>query len=178
MARSLWLAPLVLILGCQTGEEVNTRSLSEAKRQWQRAAVRDYNLVWKTSGPRSGLYRVFVRGGEVRAIRSVLEDGREIEPRPGDKSYYSVDGLFRVIDEELAQLLEERPFGQPKGTRVLLRFERDPEYGFPRQYRRDVAGLVRGLVLDVLEFVPNPPSEIPPLGEAAETGAATRPAAF
>jgi hypothetical protein len=153
----------VALAGCQRGEEVTPESLREARRQWERAGVRDYNLQWKTSGARAGQYRVFVRGGEVRSVR-LVQDGAEREARPGDKSYYGIEGLFRVIDEELAQRMDERPFGQPKGSRVLLRMVRDPRYGFPRQYQRDVAGSIRGLVLDVVEFVPDPPAEIPPIG--------------
>jgi hypothetical protein len=159
-----------LASGCGQGEEVTTDALHEARERWQRAGIEDYNLEWTTTGARAGHYRVFVRGGEVRSVR-LVQDGQEREARPGDKSYYGIDGLFRVIDEELAQRLDERPFGQPKGSRVLLRMECDPRYGFPRQFRRDVAGSIRGLVLDVVEFVPNPPAEIPPLGGSEQAEA-------
>ena len=88
---------------------------------------------------------------------------REIEAKPGDPSYYSVDGLFTILEEERSQLLTDAPFGQPKGTSVLLKFTPDPELGYPKRYRRDVVGSPKGLAIDVVRFVPNPPAEIPPV---------------
>lgn len=155
------LAALLVILptlaGCGVGgEDVTPRSVDKAKDRWERAGIRDYDLEWTSSGARGGHYLVTVRGGEVREVRSVQPDGQEAVAKPGDKSYYGVDGLFRVVEEEMTQLLEDRPFGQPKGSRVLLKFVPDTRLGYPKHYRRDVVGGGRGLAIDVLRLDAKP----------------------
>ncbi len=162
----LWfLAALMLpvLAGCSGGENVTTRALNKARQLWERARVRDYNLEWITTGARNGHYLVYVRGGKVREIRIVEPDGRQIEAHPGDPSYYGIDGLFRIIEEEQAQCFDDRPFGQPKGAHILLKFTPDPKLGYPRRYRRDVVGSRQGLAIDVIKLDTNPPGAIPPL---------------
>lgn len=157
---------LIALAGCAGGEDVTPRTLARARQLWERAGVDDYNLEWTSSGAREGHYLVYVRGGRVAAIRSVQPDGRQVEARPGDPSYYGVEGLFRILREEADQLLEDRPFNQPKGTRILLKFTPDPELGYPRRYRRDVVGSRQGLAIDVIELDRDPPAAIPPLPSA------------
>lgn len=140
--------------GCATGEDVTTRALDKARARWEQAALNDYNIEWTSSGARLGHYRVAVRQGEVVSVQSVLPDGRVVEARPGDPSYYSVEGLFRVLEEELDHALSDTPFGRPRGTRVLLKFVTDPVLGYPTRYRRDVAGTRQGLAIDVVSLVP------------------------
>ena len=62
-----------------------------------------------------------------------------------------------TIADELAQLGTSTPFGQPKGTKSVLRFTPDPELGYPRRYRRDVLGTPLALAIDVIRFEPSPP---------------------
>jgi len=156
------------LAGCSGGEDVTVRSLANARRIWDAAKVRDYNLEWTSSGERDSHYRVYVRGGEVKSVRQFLDDRREnkireVEAKTADPSYFGVDGLFKILEEERAQLLSDEPFGKPKGTSVLLKFTPDRELGFPRRYRRDVVGSTRGMAIDVISFVPNPPAAIPAL---------------
>ncbi len=156
------------LAGCDGGEDVTARSLANARRVWNASKVRDYDLEWTTGGERESHYLAYVRGGEVKSVRQFLDDRREnrireVEARAADPSYYGVDGLFKILEEERAQLLGDEPFGKPKGTSVLLKFTPDRELGFPRRYRRDVVGSSKGLSIDVVRFVPNPKSGIPPL---------------
>lgn len=153
----------LLACGCSGGaQDVNAENLGRAERAWSGAKVRDYDLEWTTRGERDAHYRVFVRDGQVRAVHQFVEDRRagvvrEIRAKPGDPSYYSIDGLFKIIREEQAQLEEgESPFGRPKGTQVLLKFTPDPKLGYPTRYRRDVVGHPKGLALDVIRFEPRP----------------------
>ena len=155
-------ALLVLLAGCGGGEDVTTRSLRAAARTWHRANIRDYDLEWTTSGARSNHYRVFVRGGAVRAVYLVQPGGKEVVARPGEPRYFGVDGLFQTIEEELDQAQSESPFGQPRGTRVVLKFTPDAQLGYPRDYRRDVLGGSGRLAIDVHRFDPHPPATIPP----------------
>lgn len=152
-----WVPILALLglSGCGGGVDVNTRSLTKARTLWDSAKIRDYDLEWTTSGERDGHYLVFVRGGKVQAINAYVPDPRagkvrEIRVKPGDPSYYGVEGLFKIMEEELAQLDgAENPFGRPKGTQALLRFVPDETLGYPRWYRRDVVGSPQSLRLDV-----------------------------
>jgi hypothetical protein len=167
VARLATLLVLMTLGGCGGGEDVSTRNLAAARRTWDEAKIRDYDLEWTTSGASNNHYRVFVRGGAVKAVYQFVEDRkagktREIAAKPGNPSYYGVEGLYKIIEEEQSQLDEPAPFGQPKGTRVLLRFTPDPKLGYPKRYRRDVVGSPKGLAIDVIRFIPNPPPEIPP----------------
>ena len=153
------MACLLVPAGCGGGVEVTPRTLDQARATWARAGIRDYDLEWASTGLMSGHYRVSVRGGQVRTIETVLPDGRTFAAHPGEPRYYGVEGLFVIIGDELAQLKKSSPFGQPKGTKVILRFTADPKYGFPRAYRRDVLGTPQALAIDVIRFVPDPSPE-------------------
>jgi hypothetical protein len=146
---------LPAVAGCGAGENVTAESLARARRLWEKAAVRDYTLEWTTSGRQNAHYRVTVRGGEVRTVEQVLPDGRIITLHPGAPRYYGVDGLFLTIADEYAQLRTAAPFGQPKGTKAVLRFDPDPKFGYPRSYRRDVLGAPMSVAIDVIRFEPS-----------------------
>jgi hypothetical protein len=75
---------------------------------------------------------------------------------------YSVDGLFTTIKDEIAQLDQPSPFGQPKGTSAILKFTPDPDLGYPKGYRRDVLGTPKGVSIDVLKLDRDPPPAVPP----------------
>ena len=97
---------------------------------------------------------VTVRGGDVRKVESVQADGRRFVLNPSDTRFYSVDGLFLTIADELAQLKTDHPFGQPQGTKVVMRFKPDPKLGYPQWYRRDVMGTTQAIAIDVVKLVP------------------------
>jgi hypothetical protein len=114
-------------------------------------------LEWTASGPVDAFYRVAVRDGEVQSVEQVLHDGRAVTLHPGRPRYFGVDGLFLTIADDYAQLKQPTPFGRPKGTKAVLRFTPDPEYGFPRRYRRDIVGAPLAVAIDVVRFTPGKP---------------------
>ena len=142
------------VLGCAGGEEVTPEALEAARRLWKHAGIHNYNMEWTVTGPNNAHYFVTVRDGEVRKLQSVRPDGARFELHSGQPRYFSVNGLFLTIANELALLKTERPFGQPKGTKVLLRFEPDSKWGYPHWYRRDVMGAPQGMRIDVVRLVP------------------------
>jgi hypothetical protein len=161
--RSVLLGVILAQTGCAGGEEVTARSLAEARRRWDRAHIQDYDLEWSSSGLGHGHYIVTVRDGQVRSIESVLKDEKRMAIHPAEPRFYGIEGLFMIIAEELAQLEASDPFGQPKGTKAVLRFQPDSKLGYPRSYRRDVLGTPVALAIDVIRFEPEPrPS--PPAG--------------
>lgn len=158
---------LIAFAGCASAENVTPQALARARKIWEKAGIRDYDFDWETSGARNEQYKVAVRDGQVRSVLRVLPDGREVPAHPGDPSAYSVDGLFRIINEELDQLQREKPFGQPKGAQFVLQFSADPKLGYPRSYRRDVEGSARGIAIDVTRFQPVPHGKPAPASPAA-----------
>ncbi len=153
--RLALLLVLPMLAGCAGGQDVTPRAIRDARRLWDRAGIRDYDLEWTSTGLRSSHYRVSVRNGRVESIESVYQ-GKGYPVRPAEPRYYGVDGLFLTIEDELAQLQTAAPFGHAKGTKAVLRFTPDPRFGYPRSYRRDVLGTPQVVALDVTRFAPRP----------------------
>lgn len=143
-----------VLTGCSGGEPVTPESIAAARKAWADAGIRDYDLEWTNSGTNQAHYFVTVRGGTVRSVESVAPDGRRFELHPGEPRFYGVDGLFLTMADELAQLKTDRPFGQPVGTRVAMRFTRDPKLGYPVSYRRDVLGTSQSVAIHVIRLIP------------------------
>ncbi len=151
------LAAVCIFARCSGGQSVTPESLAAARKVWAEVGIRDYDLEWSASGRMSAHYYVTVREREVREVESIASDGRRIPVHLPDPSYYrfyGVDGLFTTIADELEQLKADQPFGQPKGTKVVMRFTPDPRLGYPRSYRRDVLGTSQGLAIDVIRLIP------------------------
>ena len=150
-------ALLIAAAGCGGGREVTPESVQAARQRWNRAGIRDYDLDWSVSGRNNAHYVVTVRGGEVRKIESIQPDGKRVVLRSADAEMFGVDGLFRTIDEELAVCSRaERPFDQPKGTKVVMRFKPDAKLGYPHWYHRDVLGSNASVAIDVNALTPVP----------------------
>jgi hypothetical protein len=148
------LTSIALFARCSGGESVTPEALAGARKTWDDAAIKNYELEWVASGRVTAHYYVTVRDGKVRKIESIAPDGRRFELHPPESRFYGVEGLFTTIADELAQLKEPRPFGQPPGTKVVMRFTRDPKLGYPRSYRRNVLGTSLELAIDVVRLIP------------------------
>jgi len=171
LAPLFWMAPLLTALpGCGgDGAPVTSQALAQARKVWAQARIDDYDMDWTSSGTNNAYYRVTVRDGKVRTLEQVLPGGqsRTVELRPDQARYYGVDGLFLTMADEYAALETDHPFGQAKGTKAVLRFTTDPQYGYPRSYRRDVVGSPLPLAIDVVRFVPKPNPKPEPESEPA-----------
>jgi hypothetical protein len=144
--------------GCAGGQEATPEALTKAKQLWTTASIADYDLEWTVAGGQNNHYYVTVRGGEVLKVEALLPDGTRMTRKIADSRYYSVDGLFLTIANELAQLKTDHPFDQPKGTKILMRFKPDPTLGYPQWYRRDVMGTSLSIAIDVVNLVPQSPN--------------------
>jgi hypothetical protein len=160
--RKLRMLGLLTVLGamagCAGGQEVTPEAIEQAKQLWTKAGIRDYDLEWTVTGAQNNHFYVTVHGGEARKVESVQPDGQRFASKPADTRYYSVDGLFLTIANELAQLKTDHPFDQPEGTKVVMRFKADPKLGYPLWYRRDVMGTSQAIAIDVVKFVPEAPA--------------------
>ena len=168
---SIALVGLLGISGCGgSGQEVTPQAVRAAQKIWDQARIRDYDLEWVSKGARNVHYKVFVREGVIQAIYSVLPDRREVVANPAQPKFYSVDGLFITIFDELGQLKTASPFGMPKGSKAVLKFNPDPKLGYPRSYRRDVLGTPQGLAIDVIRLDTHANGPVPlPAGEKPGT---------
>jgi hypothetical protein len=152
---------LIFAAGCAGGQDVTPRAVETARARWEKAGLRDYDLDWSVTGPNTAHYFVTVRQNQVRKVELVARDGTRVAVHPAEMHYYSADGLFRTIADELAQLKTDHPFGQRPGTKVVMRFQPDAQLGYPRWYRRDVMGTSLSISIDVNSLTavaaPEPP---------------------
>lgn len=141
---------LVVWLVVREGTEPVTRErLGEARARWAAADISSYDMDLQFSGAQSGIYRVRVRGGRLKHI--TLNDG---PANPSEEEYWTVEGLFRIIEEEL-DLAEDPSRGAfPAGTQVWLRMHCDPDLGYPVRFIRQVPGTNRGVQIRVLRLAP------------------------
>jgi Family of unknown function (DUF6174) len=154
--RRLWLGILVACLaagGCSGGQDVSADGIKAARELWSRAGIRDYELEY-TTGPANGHFLVTVHDGEVKKVEGIQPGGGRVELNPGAPRYYSVDGLFVTIADELAQLEKPNPFELPAGTKILMKFKTNLELGYPEWYRRDIMGTSQSARIDVIKLTP------------------------
>ncbi len=154
-------ATLILSTGCGGGENVTPEAIARSRRIWTQASIPDYDLDWSIRGPNNAHYLVTVRGGEVRRIEMLQPDGSKVELHSAKPDTFGVDGLIRTIDEEVAIVKSDRPFGQPKGTRVVMRFQADEKLGYPHWYHRDVLGTALSIAIEVNSMTPVPAGSKP-----------------
>ena len=114
-------------------DPVTRERLDEARKLWLKAKVKNYDLDLETRGAQSGRYHVEVRDGQ---LATITRNGTTADPAAGE--YWTVDGLFRVIEEELDAA--EQPDGAAFGARsqVWLRARYDSRLGFPIRFVREV----------------------------------------
>jgi hypothetical protein len=144
------------VAGCSGGQAVTTENLDAARQLWAKAAIHDYDLEY-TTAPANGHFLVTVRNSEVKKVEGVGPGGERNELRPAEPRYYSVDGIFTTIADELLQLKKDRPFDQPAGTTIVLKFKTNPELGYPEWWRRDIAGgTARSARIDIVKLTPVP----------------------
>jgi len=118
------------------GERLGEENLEAARRRWEASSIRDYAIEVEVSGIQQGVHRIRVEGGRVIEMTT---GGAPVPP--GAWNYWSVEGMFGFLAEELEHL--ERPreiFGVESASQVVLRVSFDEELGIPRRFLRQVLG--------------------------------------
>ncbi len=141
-------------LGCAGGEPLTPETLEAARTLWKKAGIADYDLEWTVTGPNNAHYFVTVQGGKVRKLELIQANGERTERRSFEPRFFGVDGLFLTMADDLAQCGAEKPFGQPRNAKVVMRFSPDAKLGYPHWYRRDIMGTTRGIKIDVIKLHP------------------------
>ncbi|MHC4973957.1 MAG: DUF6174 domain-containing protein [Planctomycetota bacterium] len=154
--KGLWLALLIAVVATavtlglwyrQPGEPLTAELLAEARARWQERGPRAYDLEVSVSGAQQGEHRMEVRDGRVTKMTT---GGAPV--RQGAWEYWSVEGMFRFLESELAN--RERA-GEVFGTSdVELRVEFDGTYGYPAHFLRHVMGRPKSVEWNVRAFHP------------------------
>jgi hypothetical protein len=129
-----------------------TPALLEASEQkWRASRPEFYRLVVEMEGDRVevGRFEVVVRSGSVVSLRR--NDQVVLPDRAQD---YSMDGLFRMLRQELGLLEKPALLGAPPGYSAYAMAQFDPETGRLIQYRRTVGGASNTIDIAVLEYEP------------------------
>ena len=157
LATACGLIVVVIILA--TVRQVSLRRIPEltpaaftaALEKWEANGPKSYDLDLEIGGNRPGTVHVEVRSGIVTAM---TRDGRTPDQ---ERTWYiwSVPGQFDTIEREME--LAEDPAGEMhlgRDTRLWLRCEFDPQFGYPRVFHRAVSGGGPEVYWKVTKFEP------------------------
>jgi hypothetical protein len=138
-----------LIAACSRLDTLTPALLAQQQEKWKSHQPGFYRIVIEMSGDRveAGTFEVVVRSGEVVSLR---RNGSVIMPGRGQD--YSMEGLFRMLQQELG--LAEKPgtLGAPGGYSVYTLARFDEETGRLIHYRRTVGGASNSIEIKVTEF--------------------------
>jgi len=104
-----------------------------AHERWKAVAPPNYDIEVRVTGSQPATYRVQVRDGEAEAA---WRNGRELSSRRTFGTW-SVPGMFSTISRDI-EAIERHAAGKADRftPRLTLRAEFDPEYSYPKRYRR------------------------------------------
>ena len=149
----LWtlLATLAGAAGCSRMDTLTPAILQESEGKWRASQPDFYRLVIEMGGDRVeiGRFEVLVRSGTVVSVR---RNGQAILPERGQD--YSMDGLFRILKQELGLIEKPALLGSPPGYSAYAMARFDPETGRLVQYRRAVGGASNTIDIRVVEYQP------------------------
>jgi hypothetical protein len=140
---------LFVAAACSRLPAVTTDILSENQNKWQAHRPDSYRLILVMSGDRveSGRYEVEVRGDAVVSLR---HNGLVVRANSGQD--YTMDGMFRMLAQELSLAQKPALLNAPAGYSVYTTARFDAETGRLIRYRRIVGGTSNAIEVNVLEF--------------------------
>jgi hypothetical protein len=143
---------LVALLGlgsCSGLSTLTPAMLDEAEAKWKTARPASYRMVVAMEGDRveHGEYDVLVQAGAVTEIKF---NGEAVNLKPGQD--YSMEGLFKIIRDEIDLAKNPVLLGAQPGYSVYLMARFDSRTGGLVHYRRSVGGISRSIDIQVLKF--------------------------
>src|SRR5438552_8820254 len=123
----------LLVCGCSRLDTMTPELLDQSQQKWKAHQPVTYHLVIEMSGDRveTGRFEVMVRDGQVVSLR---RNGLIITPGSGQD--YSMDGLFRMLMQELGLSANPSLLGAPDGYSAYLQVQFEPDTGRLIRYRR------------------------------------------
>jgi hypothetical protein len=140
----------LLFVSCSGLSTLTVPALDEAQASWNAGKPPSYRLVISMEGDRveRGEFDVEVQNGNVTSLK---RNGEVVKPTEAQD--YSMDGLFKIIREEMDLAKNPSLFGAPAGYSAYLmaRFSRT---GALEHYTRAVGGISNSIDIQVLSFEP------------------------
>jgi hypothetical protein len=131
----------------RAGEPLTRERLEEARARWAAHGPKSYALDVDVRGLR---YRIEVKDGAVVAMTT---DGNPVAPSAAE--YWSVEGMFRFLSQELSNLQRpEAAYGVSDPEDVVLRAEFEAKTGYPARFLRHVLGQDRSIEWQVRSLEP------------------------
>ena len=149
--RIVIMAGLLLAASCSGLSTLTPGALKQAEEKWMAANQTSYRLVVSMEGDRveRGEFEVDVDQGVVTSLR---RNGQVVNPASGQD--YSMDGLFKIIHEEMDLAEKPQLLGAPSGYTAYLMARFDGKTGRLQHYRRAVGGVSNSIDIEVLSFEP------------------------
>jgi Family of unknown function (DUF6174) len=125
--------------------------LEEAEMKWNAAKPASYRLVVTMQGDRveRGEFDVDVHEGSVVSLK---RNGEVVKPTEAQD--YSMDGMFKIIRDEMDLSKNPSLLGAPEGYSAYLMARFDGRTGRLEHYRRAVGGISNSIDIQVLKFEP------------------------
>jgi hypothetical protein len=102
-----------------------------AWERWRSKGPGDYEIQVRVTGSQPATYRVLVGDGEAQ---EAFRNGQPLQQHRTFETW-SVPGMFSTIEADLTRQQGKASAGVSP-ARMTLRAEFDPEFGYPRKYRR------------------------------------------
>lgn len=127
-------------------------NLSEARAKWTAAAIRNYSMDITITGVQQGNDHVDVENGKV--VRMTTDE----EPTPQTAwEYWSIEGMFGFLEEELVQAdTPTQAFQIDDKSKVYLSVFYNQKTGVPEKYLRQVFGRKLTIEWQITNFNPRP----------------------
>ena len=139
-------------MSCSGLSTLTLPALDEAQAKWNAGKPASYRLVVSMEGDRveRGEFDVEVQNGIVTSLK---RNGEVVTPTEAQD--YSMEGLFKIIREEMDLAKNPALFGAPAGYSAYL-MARFSTTGGLQHYRRAVGGISNSIDIQVLSFEPKP----------------------
>ena len=149
--RTVFLSGLLLVAACSDLATLTPDVLNQAQERWKAAQLNSYRMVVSMEGDRveRGEFEVEVEQDTVMSLR---RNGQLVNPASGQE--YSMDGLFKIMHEEMDLAEKPQLLGAPSGYSVYLMASFDGRTGGLAHYRRAVGGVSNSIDIEVLSFEP------------------------
>ena len=143
------LVAALLLVSCSGLSNLTPAMLDEAEAKWNGSRPASYVLVVSMEGDRvdRGEFEVQVQNNVVTSLK---RNGEAVKTSIGQD--YSVDGLFKIIHEEVDLAKSPSLFGAPAGYSAYLMARFDGRSGRLEHYRRSVGGISNSIDIRILSF--------------------------
>jgi hypothetical protein len=142
---------LLLETSCSGLTTLTPEMLEAAEMKWNASKPASYRLVVTMEGDRveRGEFEVQVLEGKVTSLK---RNGEVVKPT--EVQDYSMDGMFKIIHDEMDLAKNPSLLGASEGYSAYLMARFDSRTGRLEHYRRAVGGISNSIDIRILRFEP------------------------